>query len=114
MPDNKIHIPKDLNDCIRTLTDMLIEEDYLTFKNGTEEDMGKQHHFLGRWLRNEWGLWHESKLAKWFNAKGIYHADDMSGIILTSFWREINSQSIKLDEQIKFYQDYWDKKDESS
>jgi len=33
----------------------------------------------------------------------------MSGIILTSFWREANSQPIKLEEQIKEYQDFWEK-----
>jgi len=103
------YIPKDLDDCIKTLTEMLIDEDYLAFKNGTEKDMYKQHHFLGTHLRNEWGLWFETRLAKWFNAKGIHHADDMSGIILTSFWREINSKPIELDEQIKFYQDFWTK-----
>lgn len=108
---SKIYIPKDLDDCIKTLTEMLIDEDYLALKNGTEREIEKQHHFLGRQLRNEWGLWAGSRLSKWFNEKGIHHADDMSGIILTSFWREINSELIKLDEQIKEYQDFWKKRD---
>jgi len=103
------YIPKDLEDSIDTLIEMLLDEDYLAFKNGTEKEMSKQHHFLGRRLRNDWGLWRKSRLAKWFNEKGIHHADDMSGIILTSFWREINSELIKLDEQIKHYQDFWEK-----
>ena len=103
------YIPKNLKDSIDTLVGMLSDEDFLSFKNGTEEEMQGQHHFLGRYLRNEWGLWQESRLAKWFNNKGIHHADDMSGIILTSFWRELNSEPIKLDEQIKHYQDFWEK-----
>lgn len=45
--------------------------------------------------------------AAWFNQVGIYHPDDMSGIILDSFWRKLNNKPIGLDEQIKYYQDYW-------
>jgi hypothetical protein len=59
------------------------------------------------WLRNNWGLWKGSRLSKWFNEKGIQAPDDMSGIILDSFWRHLNGKPLKLDEQIKYYQDYW-------
>lgn len=107
------YIPTDLDDCFEILTNkILIDEDYLAFKNGTEEDIQGQHHFLGRYLRNEWGLWQDSRLAKWFNEKGIHHADDMSGIVLTSFWREINNELINLEEQIKYCQDFWKEQDE--
>jgi hypothetical protein len=40
---------------------------------------------------------------------GIYHPDDMSGIILTSYHRYLNGQDIALEAQIKSYQDYWKK-----
>ena len=109
---SEIYIPKDLDDCIEELINkILINEDYLALKNGTEKQMAKQHHLLGRHLRNDWGLWEDSRLAKWFNEKGIFHADDMSGIILTSFWRQVNSELIKLEEQIEYYQNYWKEKD---
>jgi hypothetical protein len=104
---DEIYIPKDLDDCFEDLTKCLIEEDYLAFKSGTEKQMEGQHHFLGRHLRNDWKLWGESRLAKWFDDKGIHHADDMSGIILTSYWRHLNDKPIELDEQIKYYQDFW-------
>lgn len=106
------YIPKDLDDCFKTLVKLFSPEEIEKVKNKTEENMNSYHHGTGRWLRNEWGLWQESKLVKWFNEKGVYHADDMSGIILASFWREINSEPIKLDEQIKHYQDYWAEKNE--
>ena len=94
---SKKHIPKDLNDCFIELSKILELKDLKELKNGTEEEMAGQHHFLGRYLRNTWELW------------GIKHADDMSGIILDSFWRYLNSKPIKIDEQVKFYQDYWEK-----
>lgn len=105
------YIPKNLDDCFKTLVKLFSPEEIEKVKNKTEENMNSYHHGTGRWLRNEWGLWQDSRLAKWFNEKGIHHADDMSGIILASFWRDINSEPIKLDEQIKYYQDYWTKKD---
>jgi uncharacterized C2H2 Zn-finger protein len=60
-------------------------------------------------MRNNWQLWGGSRLSKYFNDKGIYHPDDMSGIILDSYHRNLNGQEIKLDEQVKYYQDYWEK-----
>jgi len=75
--------------------------------------MNLYHMSMGLWMRNNWGLWKGSRLAKWFNAQGIIHPDDMSGIILTSFWRHLNNKPIGLDEQVKFYQDWWGKMEDS-
>jgi hypothetical protein len=74
----------------------------------TEDEFISNSHFgLGMWIRNNWGLWRGGKLAKDFNRKGIFHPDDMSGIILTCYYRHIHEQDWKLDEQIAFYQEYW-------
>lgn len=70
------------------------------------------HMGLGMWMRNNWGLWKGKELAKYFNSIGIYHPDDMSGIILTSYYRELHGQEWKIDEQVKYYQDYWKKSNE--
>ena len=102
------YIPKDLNDCFIELDKLLESEDVEELKNGTKEDTMMEHHFLGRHLRNNWGLWKGSRLSKWFNEKGIYHADDMSAIILDSYWRYLNLEPIELDEQIEHYKKYWE------
>lgn len=65
------------------------------------------HHTTGRFLRNELSLWEKSPLRDWFNSNGIYHADDMSGIILTSLHRQLNDKPIQLEDQIQYYRDYW-------
>jgi len=68
------------------------------------------HHSTGRWMRNEWGLWDtKSKLSKEFNAIGIFHADDMSGIILETAFRILNKRPIDLVEQVNGYKEYWKK-----
>jgi len=39
----------------------------------------------------------------WIASWQIYHADDMSGIIIDSYERYINNKPINLNEQIKNY-----------
>jgi hypothetical protein len=66
------------------------------------------HHTLGRWIRNNWGLWSgESKLAEWFKSLGIEHADDMSGIVLDSFWRHLHDKPLDVEGQVAHYQAHW-------
>lgn len=77
-------------------------------KKGIEETVS-QHLGLGMSIRNEWGLWSDSTLSKWFNERGIFHPDDMSGIILDSLVATLKGEPINLEEQIKEYQDYWAK-----
>ena len=100
------YIPKDLDDCFVELYKILNKEEFDKIKN---DDTVRYHHGLGRKLRNMWGLWSGSCLSAWFKSKGISHPDDMSGIILKSFGRHLNSSPIKLDEQIEYYKEYWQK-----
>lgn len=97
-----ITIPKDLVEAIQGL---LTYDEINRFK---DEGPQSYHYGTGRWIRNNWGLWEEgSMLHKWFNNIGIYHPDDMSGIILETIHRILTGRSINLKEQIKSYQDYW-------
>tara|TARA_B100000780_G_C21048047_1_gene420776 strand:+ start:692 stop:1111 length:420 start_codon:yes stop_codon:yes gene_type:complete len=51
----------------------------------------------------------KSRLSQFFNDKGINHPDDMSGIILTSFYRNLRGLPIGFDKQIELYKNYWQK-----
>jgi hypothetical protein len=74
----------------------------------TEQEFLAGAHFgLGMWMRNNWGLWRGGKLATWFDSVGIKNADDMSGIILTCYYRQLHQQEWRLTEQVSFYQTYW-------
>ena len=103
-----VYIPKDLEECFRELETMLPPSLIMRIKLGPEGNMIKYHHGLGMWIRNYWGLWQGSRLATYFNDLGIFHPDDMSGIILDSFWRHLNDSPTKLQEQIELYKRYWD------
>ena len=103
------YIPKNLEECFNELKKVMTPEQLDEFKNKKEDNVIEYHHSIGRWIRNNWGLWSESRLAKYFNSIGIHHPDDMSGIILDSFYRHLNGKDIRLEEQVKYYQDYWKK-----
>jgi hypothetical protein len=100
-------IPKTLDECFERLSKI---EGVEEFREMVEERIiGIYHHGLGTWIRNEWGLWDEnSDLHKHFKEKGLFHADDMSGLILLSFHRKLNGKDLKIEEQIEHYKQYWE------
>lgn len=102
------YIPENLGDCFTELEKMLPLDSIKQVKSGTENDMIKYHFGLGMWMRNTWGLWAKSRLARYFNNLGIFHPDDMSAIILDSFWRYLNKRPIELEKQIQYYKKFWD------
>lgn len=108
----EIKIPNNLLECFEQLDAILIDsEDKDWFKSAEEEEaVAQSHHGLGRWIRNNWGLWSkESKLYDYLFKLELSHPDDMSSVILTSYHRHLNDKELELDEQIKFYIDYWKK-----
>jgi len=104
------YIPTDLQDCFKQIDKFWNDSIKNEVKRTTEKKFtAKQHFGIGLWMRNNWQLWKGSRLSKYFNGIGIFHPDDMSGIILTSYYRYLKGADIDLQSQIMFYQDYWKK-----
>lgn len=103
----QIYIPTDINDCFVELERMLTPKFVSRLKKGSQEDLIEHHMGLGMWMRNNWGLWRESRLQRYFIGLGVRHPDDMSGIILTCFWRHINGLPIELENQVETLNYYW-------
>lgn len=102
------YIPKNLNDAISELDKNISDSSKILIKKMSEEDFLSESHFgRGKAIRNNWNLWGKSRLRRYFKIKGISHPDDMSSIILKSYYRKINNQEIKLSEQVKYYKSYW-------
>lgn len=102
------YIPKDLADAHTQLAKLLSAKEISHIKAmKKEEDMVKYHMGLGMTLRNSWGLWGRSRLARYFNRLGIDHPDDMSAIILKTFWCKLHQKPFKLERRIASYQEYW-------
>jgi len=108
-PDS-LYIPKDLEECFQELTALLPPKDLAEFKSAPEgQACAEMHMGLGMWMRNNWGLWAGSRLSFYFADLGVFHPDDMSGVILRSFHRHLNGKPLKVEKQVKFYLDYWKK-----
>jgi hypothetical protein len=107
---NGVFIPKDIFECFHQINLFWNDSTKLEVKKLTEKEfLGNTHFGLGMWMRNNWGLWSGSRLSEYFNNLEIYHPDDMSGIILTSYYRFLIGEEVQLNDQVKYYKDYWKK-----
>jgi len=89
---NGKYIPKDMKDAFKTLDTMLTNEERNNlFLNYSD--------FSGMYLRNEWGLWSDSRLARYFkNELYIRHPDDMSMEIILAYAKWLKHEDIGLKE----------------
>lgn len=107
-PAGRVYIPTDLEDCFVQLDSIWNDSTKAEFRELSESQfVGRSHFSTGLWMRNKWKLWKKSRLARYFNDLGIFHPDDMSGIILTSYHRRLLGKDILLHQQIEGYQLYW-------
>ena len=105
---DKVYLPKNLAECHRTLDTLLADSTQQKIMAMTESEFTSGAHFgLGMWIRNNWGLWGGSRLQDYFENKGLHHPDDMSGIILTTYWRYKHGQPLGVKKEIKKYKEYW-------
>ena len=79
---SEVPIPKTVDEAVKTLAKVVSKEDrdYL-LENGAIS----VHDSMGRWIRNEWGLWTDSELKNELKKKGFEHPDDMSNYIIEEF-----------------------------
>jgi hypothetical protein len=112
-------LPTDLDEAIFFLNKFYVDSlDEISYM--TEDDFMSSAHFgAGMFIRNSWQLWWyedhkfdswsktKPKLNAWFNSLGIYHADDMSSILLVCFYRNIMNRPYNVEEQVDYYKEYW-------
>lgn len=98
---------KNLNEAVEELKRILSEDELNAIKLLKEKVLFLLHHSLGRNIRNNFGLWGDSELRKYFISIGVKHPDDMSSIIIKSLWRKLNNIPISLEEEVNFYKKYW-------
>ena len=106
-----IYIPINLEDCFKSLDEIYTDSVRIEIAKLKEKEYSSGNHQfgIGIWMRNNWQLWGGSRLSKYFNQLGINHPDDMSGIIMDSYHRYLRKEEINLEEQVKYYQEYWKK-----
>lgn len=89
-------IPSNLFEAVHELDKSLSQDDkeYL-LENGALS----VHHSLGRWIRNNWGLWNEDDNELKANLKklGFEHPDDMSNYIIELYIEYLKNNHILRD-----------------
>lgn len=101
-------VPSTVAEALQMFLKALTDEEKKALEEIGEDDISLFHHTWGQDMRNDWSMLEKNTpLVNSFNVIGISHADDMSGIILRSAHRQLNKKPIKLNEQVKQFQEYW-------
>jgi len=82
----KVKIPETVEQAIEILDEELddLDKEFLV-QNGPES----VHFSLGRWIRNEWGLWKSSVLKGELLKEGFLHPDEMSNHIIEEYIKHL-------------------------
>jgi len=121
------HVPKTLEEAMIVLDNELPEETKQEFRdytpsntklslNGTELPEHFNCYIIASMgMRNYWGLWQDSPLAYYFRERGIWMADDMSGVISTAYYHHLKGDVVTddawLEKERQFYDAYWKSSD---
>ncbi len=103
----KHYIPKNINECLTQLDNIISDSTKQKILQYSENEfIGLFHFSLGMYIRDKWGLWRGSDLSAYFNKLGVYHPDDMSGIIMRSYYRYLKGMPINFIQQINKSREY--------
>lgn len=98
-------VPSNFDQAVEILVSSLQPEDIEYIKEHRDEGL---HFGLGRFVRNSWSLWEPGfPLGNWFRDKGIGHADDMSGLLMTAMVAKVKNEPFNFDEEADYYKKYW-------
>jgi|ERR1700722_3779559 len=93
-------VPNTLDEAFTSLDGSLKPEERLAFMKRPELEAVTLAHFaVGLYIRNQWLRSGKSTLTSLLLAKGAQSFDDMSAMILTSYWRHLHGKPIQLEEQ---------------
>lgn len=102
----KEKIPTTLDEAVLEVVRIVPEDVKNKIKEGKDE-LTNYHRTLGMQLRNAWGLWSGSELKNWFINEGLFHADDMSGVILSKADANIKGEPFNIKEHVGKYTLHW-------
>lgn len=116
----QIRQPQDLEDALNMLADSFGIESIALMHNMSQDEFGAAIHMgTGMSVRNNWNLWwfeghtyeewpkEKPALVDYFTKLGINHADDISGILMTSFYRRVTGKPIDVEGQLPTYFNHW-------
>ena len=98
------NIPSNIEECINRLEIIYSDSAKIYFANKNEAKAVAEFNMMqGMSIRNNWKLWKGSELSKYFNSYQVYHPEDMTYFIFTSYHRKLNNRPIDFNGQLTEY-----------
>jgi len=101
-------VPNTFKECTQALNEKLSPQSQIELMQLSKNELVLTHHGLGRWIRNNWGLWTEGPLYHDMKSMGFRHPDDMSGTIIKEYWLYLNKQPSEIEQDLTRYNQHWD------
>ena len=93
LTDDLKDFPKTVAQAVKRLKRELPLEDKGIIKDIQEDDLNGLHISIGRYIRNEFGLWsgNNELMESCCSVSGVdkLHEDDASAVIITELWRQL-------------------------
>ena len=94
MTEKQSSFPATVDEAVRLLTDLVPDDEQAGIAALLEADLVDLHFGLGKWVRNNLGLWDaDSVLLK---TTGQTNADDTSDLIVRAFWQKLQDELPKV------------------
>jgi hypothetical protein len=101
MANKRTNTNNDLKECLKRVSKVLPAADFKKVKEMSDPSGMFDYHFsVGLWIRN-YCLQRNTPLYNDFIAYGVDIKDDMSGIVLVAFWRQLHGKKIDMEDLIK-------------
>lgn len=102
-----VEIPETLEACFQYFDTIITFDQMEEIKTGQMEAF-HLHHGLGRWIRNNWGLWtQEGPLYRYLTGIGLTHPDDMSNMILEAYHAQVREETYDIEAYVLKCIQYW-------
>ena len=98
-------VPQNLTEALDTLDRASSGALLLKMRNGEENVTGELHDGLGLWIRNNWDLYDKGALYQDLATLGLQYPDDMSDLVLKSWWRRMHGRPLDVAGQVKVAQE---------
>jgi hypothetical protein len=93
--------PESLTQAYDALARLLPPETVRLFARGTEDDARRDSLHLGMFVREFWNLWRGGPFRRHLIKLGVRHPDDMSQLVLVTWWRVLNDRPPAVDAEVQ-------------
>jgi len=95
--------PKSLEQCWSLLELRLPPEEIQKFKSKQLNELEPYQHSFGVYIKKHWVVKGDPELLTFFKSAGIQSEDQITAIIIDTFWRYLQNKPVDVEERIQHY-----------